>query len=887
MADLTSLRSEDDIRTKVVSNWLWGHGISPKDIHVEHTFSIRLGRSALQVRAGKLTKSTSQKAIKGHSDSQCFHPRADLLIRNSEGRNLLIVEVKAPDEVLDDDARDQGISYARLLHEGNIAPFVVLTNGRETKIFDSITKEQMEGETIPLEHPYVRAGFRISADDVALRAEALEILISLSPDNLIAFCEAQSSFRMRPLKSADLNSNKKYIPSLYVEREEAKDKLERLLEDHRVVVIVGPPQVGKTNFICHLVDERLAQGKPCLFYPAIRVRHSLLHEISEDFEWVLGDTNLSNQIVFNKLRKVLQRSGKKLILFIDGWNEANIKLAQDIDYDCERLKCDEIQIVISLTNVAASRLLGGCGGNPSFIAQEASISRGAAKRIEINPNVELPNWSAVTIKKYSQTEMNEAYGKYARAYGVTVPDSHNKVAEPYALGIAMKLYQGGTLPDDLDEPELLKGILEDKAARAIGIEHYNLRMCLSTLAKEMLFNESPVRLERAAKLWNIPIVEKLPSGFFEAALLAEVSNQEDLPSIDFYYGKERDFVIAYWVQNWLFKLQSKIDISDEFSFAARSKVGVDALRWFFKQPTHIEKLQSEDGSLPVYADPLIMGILLSSLTDIANRHQDRGQTPWLDYAVRQAKEGTDSLVRIEAGRLVASLIVDSEEVEAALAEISSLEDFIIGLLSANEEYPLERADVGGEILSAVENLHMHSADPHEEFAGSEITGVLEQLMTHPSRAIREGAASCLGYAAPGVFLQKLAEEVISDTLTPSSSRLEEYVHGVELADGQLSERYYGSMCPGALNFLRDEPEQLLAEYEQWSQVLEPVIAVFQSGKTVKGLIELLDTLRKAVAESEEESEPSEESESSKFMDEGISRPSLDLFTLPLPLEDVD
>jgi Type I restriction enzyme R protein N terminus (HSDR_N) len=877
MVDLTSLQSEDDIRTKVVSNWLYGHGVGPKDIHVEHTFSIRLGRSALQVRAGKLTKLTSPTAIKEHPDSQCFHPRADLLIRNSEGRNLLIVEVKAPDEILDDDARDQGISYARLLHEGNIAPFVVLTNGRETKIFDSITKEQIEGETIPPEHPYVRAGFRISADDLALRAEALEILISLSPDNLIAFCEAQSSFRMSPLKSADINSNKKYIPSLYVEREEAKDKLERLLEEHRVVVIVGPPQVGKTNFICHLVDERLAQGKPCLFYPAIRVRQSLLHEISEDFEWVLGDNNLSNQIVFNKLRKVLRRSGKRLILFIDGWNEANIKLAQDIDYDCERLKCDEIQIVISLTNVAASRLLGGCGGNPSFIAQEASISRGAAKRIEINPNVELPDWSAVTIKKYSQTEMDEAYSKYAQAYGVTVPDSHKKVAEPYALGIAMKLYQGSTLPDDLDEPELLKGILEDKAARAIGIEHYNLRMCLSTLAKEMLFNESPVRLERAANLWNIPIVEKLPSGFFEAALLAEVSNQEDLPSIDFYYGKERDFVIAYWVQNWLFKLQSKIDISDEFSFAARSKVGVDALRWFFKQPTHIEKLQSEDGSLPVYADPLIMRILLSSLTDIANRQQDRGQTPWLDYAVRQAKEGTDSLVRIEAGRLVASL-ADHTDIEVALSEISLLEDFIIGMLSANEDYPLERADVGGEILSALEKLHMHSADPEEEFGGSEITGVLERLMTHPSRVIREGAASCLGYVAPGVFLQKLSKEVISSTLTPSSSRLEEYVHGVELAVGQLSERYYGSMCPGALNFLRDEPEQLLAEYEQWSQVLEPVIAVFQSGKTVKRLIELLDDLRKAL----EESDLSEQ-----LVDEGFSRPSLDLRTIPLPFEDVD
>jgi len=872
---MLSQYSEDDLRTKIVAMWLRGHGFSAKDIHIEYTFSIRLGRSIFLVEKGELTKSSSSASAKKKPEPQTFYPRADILVRNSDSQNLFIIEVKAPDEPLDDDARDQGISYARLLQEGNIAPFVVLTNGGETKIFDSLTKEQIDGDTIPVDHPHVRAGFKVSGNDLLLRSEALDSLISLSSENLIAYCTAQTSFRMSRLRSDDLNSGKKYIPSLYIERKDAKERLLDLLdnETRRVVVVKGSPQVGKTNFICHVIEERLAQGKPSLFYPAIGVRHSLLQEISEDFEWVLGETPLSPQLVFSKLRNVLRRSNTKLTLFIDGWNEANVKLANDIDSDCERLKCDEIQIVISLTNVAASRLLGGYGGNPSFIAEEASINRDAADLIQINANIELPVWSSVTIRKYSHTEVAEAYSKYAGAYNVIVTKEHRRVMEPYVLGVAMKLYQRDTLPAVLDEPDLLKRIIEDKAARALDLRRYNIRACLTTLAKEMLFNGAPLALESAAKLLDIPIVEKLPAGFFETALLAEVSNEHEQPSIDFYYGRERDFIIAYWVQNWLSKLQLSTDITEEFSLIAHSKLGPDALRWFFSQPRHIELIQSKDGVLPDYDDPVITRILLESLYEICNRQGQR-QDKWIEYALRLVKESRDSLVRIEAGRLVSVLDYTGDYLAKALSDTSSLEEFVVGLLSTSEDYSLEEATIGGEVLEAMAKLHRDSSI--DEFESSDITDVLENLLGHPSRTIRESAASCLGYVAPRIFLQTVADEVIKRTLTPHSSRLEEYASGIEHAYSQLSEGFYGSICPGAFDYLKDEPESCRAEYEEWQPILEPIIGIYSSRKTVQGLIELLDDLHKYSKFDDDE-----------MVDEGSSKPSLDVHTLPLPFDDAN
>lgn len=881
MTEVAALHSEDDIRTKVVSTWLSGHGISPNNISIEYSFAIRLGRSIIHVEDGELKKTASPTICKRDLKSSAFRPRADVLVRSIDGKNLIIVEVKAPDEPLDDDARDQGISYARLLHKGNIAPFVVLTNGRETRIFDSITKEQIDGVKIPLHHPYAKAGFCISGDDLLLQSEALEILISLSPKNLIAFCEAQSTFRMSRLRSDDLNSGKKYIPSLYVEREAAKKDLLELLENQkrRVVILVGLPQVGKTNFVCHMVEERIAQGNPSLFYPAIGVQRSLLHEISEDFGWVLGDINSSHQFIHHKLRSVLRRAGKRLVVFIDGWNETDIKLAQIIDQESERLSCDEIQIVISMTNIAAGRLLKGNAGNPSFIADAALISDQAIQLIETSPDAsKKTNWSVVLVNRYSPEEVEEAYSKYAQVYDVQVPATHKRVDEPYLLGIAMRLFQHSSLPINLDEPDLLEKFIQDKINRAIGLERYDTRMLLYKLAEEIFNNGAPVSKEVASKLWNIPVVEKIPTGLFEAALLAEVTSEKCLPSIDFYYGRDRDFIIAYWAQNWLNKLQKQADLVFEFNQASSSNAGLEALRWFFKQSKHIEYIKSRNGNLPTYDNPLIRRTLLTALCDLVARSHDT-DSKWLEYAINHATSDPDNLVRIEAAKLTALIAKSEDDLVTVLPNDILLEDFILEILSINEEYPLEVRSVGQVVLDALRELHWQSS--MEEFKGSEITSILTKLMNHRSRIIREGAASCLGYIEPWIFFQVLAIKVKAGILNSNSKSIKEYATGVLHASKVLSHYYYGDMCPGQLEFLCEDPEELSYEYKKMCPVLEPVINLYSSKEIVQSLMNILEDLRPKA-----ENEESEEQQYDSPYD-SPSKPSLDIYTIPLPFDKPD
>ena len=138
--------SEDDIRTKVVYPWLVASGFKPAEISIEFSFEIRLGRSLYRIGGpNKTTKSASAP-----KSERLARPRTDVLVRLGV-MNLMIVEVKAPNESIDATARDQGISYARLLPQ--IAPFVVVTNGSNTAVYDSITREELSGGLIPHDHP--------------------------------------------------------------------------------------------------------------------------------------------------------------------------------------------------------------------------------------------------------------------------------------------------------------------------------------------------------------------------------------------------------------------------------------------------------------------------------------------------------------------------------------------------------------------------------------------------------------------------------------------------------------------------------------------------------------------------------------------------------------
>lgn len=815
---MEALRSEDDVRTKVVVPWLLAHGFSLATLSIEFAFQIRLGRSIIWVGGG----ATSRDGV--HSTHS---PRADVLVRNERRDNLLIIEVKAPGEALDERARDQAISYARCVVEGNIAPYVVLTNGEGVRVFDTLSRAEI-GRDVRLSDVCSSRSHFVTPDELSLRAEALEALISFSPENLMAFCEAQTRLRMKPLLGETVESDKKFIPELFVEREEVGPHLAAFLdgESHQVTLLIGHPQVGKTNVVCHAVLERLARAQPCLFYPAIGLETGLLAEIAKDFEWEFARGSDTFSQLASKLNKVLQRANKKLTIFIDGLNETSIQLARAIDADCRRLSSDRIQLVISFTHSSATRILRDAAGNPSFLAEEAGISCQGASLIELDPEAAAKSsgWNCIYVNRYSRAECDRAYEIYASAYGVTVPASHKKTCDPYVLGIAMREYRGEHLPDSLDEPSLLSSFVVNKMGRAVGLEDYNVPLCLRELGREMIRSGAPVPLEAVCKIWSHPKAKRIPRGFFESALLTSESTAMGEPSIDFYYGRERDYVIACLAQEWPQRLRVEGDMDSEFSAAVATGAGSDALAWFLRQQTHVELLKARPGGIPTYSSPRVRQVLLSSLCEyMSTPGMEDGEV--LRFAITSAMNDPDNLARIAAVKLVALGSDDSEELASVMENEVALSDFIEAILGIGEEFPFKAQETGQVVLDALRSLYWESGALNRN--GISLVGaVLTRLGEHTSPRIRREANTCLGYADPFSFVQSLSEKIARLSGQIHQGNFGEFAEGIRNAASGLQESYYGSMCPGIMEAILDDPEDQLAEYLKMSQSLGPIIRAF-------------------------------------------------------------
>ncbi|MGM3307545.1 type I restriction enzyme HsdR N-terminal domain-containing protein [Anabaena sp. WFMT] len=860
---LVSRVSEDDIRTKVVAVWLFEHGFTAESISVEFSFELRLGRNIYRVGEDKPVHSS------------VFRPRADVLVRSCDGRNLLIIEVKAPDEILDDNAKEQSISYARLLRNGGIAPFVVLTNGHETRIYDSISGELVSDTQVPINHPHAQNKFRVSVDDIELRTEALETFVSISPESLLEFCRSQVNYRMRLLRSNDPFSGKKYIPALYVEREEIKKRLSQLLDEQqrRVIPLVGAPQVGKTNFVCHAVEEKLEQGIPCLFYPAIGMEGDLLQEIGEDFGWILKESNAPHQI-FNKLTRILRRTGQRLIIFIDGWNEASQALAEAIDRSSERISCDEIQIVISFTNIATSRLLFK-KGNPSYIAESADITFNSVPLIEIgHEKIDLRS-NLITIKQYNPEETQRAYDLYSDVYKVQIFNSHKKVYDPFLLRIAMELSEGQYLPESLDEPLLLQKSIYLKASRT-DLQEDCVISLLSQLADEMLMHDAPISQVIARKRWCISATEELPKDLFEAAFLSKVYSDENIPGLDFYYGRERDFVIAIWSRQW-----NSVSL-DEFkslllTLAEKNckSIETDALKWFLKQSQYYAYLEVATQNFSCLNNPVIKRAILLSVRSNPNCYIDN-QPDWMKNLIDQAVKDSSMLVRVEAAKLVAQFAEDKEWLASILGDEQELKNFMVDLLEVDEEYSLSQGNAGQIILDSLKTLHWESCSDYE----SDITDILVDLMRHHSSTVRVSASKAIGYILPKLFLQTLNEIGLYQL---GYETAKEYTEAINIAIDALYEIYDDSMmCQGYLNYLLNSPpEEHINDHQQMWKICMPVITFYWTEKCGQSLLEFLNSIAPKEEVYDNYHSGNIYSGNKTFLDENIVQLSLDFEKLDL------
>ena len=222
--------SEEEVRF-AVAKFFSDLGFTEQELSLEDHFHIRLGHTAFR--------------IDGKDHKGRLIGRSDILI-SRHGKNLAIVETKGPDHKLTIQDAEQAVSYARLLRQ--IAPYAIVTNGIQTKVYDVIQFVEIHTPTECIWH---QNGQQYSVIGQQARDDAAKHLFQFSPEiankkaplGLTGYLSALS--KEPPTKRAFIDRN-------LVGHDEAMDWLRNTPGDK---LLVGQPGAGKTSLLYQLSKD--------------------------------------------------------------------------------------------------------------------------------------------------------------------------------------------------------------------------------------------------------------------------------------------------------------------------------------------------------------------------------------------------------------------------------------------------------------------------------------------------------------------------------------------------------------------------------------------------------------------------------------------------------
>lgn len=515
--------NEEEIRGKLLLPFLNDLGFDQSEISLEKSFTIRLGKT--------------QQIIKGRSDILC----------KRNGRNLFIIELKNDSISITQNDIDQGISYARSLLD-DIAPFTIITNGKLTKIFDSVSRSELTGKKISEESAFWKNDYTLSSDEeLRIRYEALKKFVSFSSENLKFFCKNQVQDRMGPIVG-DINTpSSKFVKELYHQRQELVTVFNKFISSDAIFFgILGHAGVGKTNVMCSLAIQNL-EDKFVFFYNAAIINKSPLEHIAQDLNGVFSSKSESS-LILKKLDELGRFLNKKILIFIDAIDEStnpNLSLElSEIALICRNLS--QVKICISCKSNIWDGILKIKGTNTHLFEELCKFHQRIS---DVNNN------PGFLLKEFNDDELKDITLLYKNSFNLKGNISKllsNELRNGFFLRIFSEVYNDKQIPDKIDDKELIKNYIKE------SLEKTELRFQLGIriLAKigRILMNHNYTSLEKykddgldvnnLLEKLNFAIDDSLPEEFFSRNILIR-SNKEESYNVNFYYSKVRDYIICF------------------------------------------------------------------------------------------------------------------------------------------------------------------------------------------------------------------------------------------------------------------------------------------------------------------------------------------------------
>lgn len=536
--------NEEEIKIKYVLPWLAQTGVDLQELQFERTFSVKIGRQTIPVAE--------------HPKKDNAGARLDILVRRG-AKNLLIVETKASHLSLTDDDRDQAISYARLVHP--IAPYAVVTNGSEYRLYDSLTKDRIDPSEIRI------AGYEAALPEIDI-AEAQSLFLALNPANLSHFCQSQVAGELRIVKGS-VSEAKKYIPELHVTREAILKEVHAFYgSDLPGLLLVGQSGLGKTCELCSLAESLLAMGKSVLFFNGFSIEKDIIDAIAKEFSWAFYGTDVPIQIV-KRIESFVPDDVLTIIVdAIDEWTlESRSNHLSALLRAAENRK---IKLIISCKTSAVGQFLSH-RGTPTLTSY-------LTKRVDVAP--------------FQAKEFYQAVDKYRHAYqffgGFEDAVLEQSRDNPFLLRVLFDVAKGSNVrhltfsSSEFFEEYYKRSLCKTCDVRQAGETLKSIARLLYECNTDWI-SENDVR-----ESLGLRINESLMEELFEFGILLRSLGDAGEPAIGFYFQQLRDYIIAFKALQ--FSKMKAPSLEEEFKNVKSSGMRGDVFTLYYRLASQEHKL---------------------------------------------------------------------------------------------------------------------------------------------------------------------------------------------------------------------------------------------------------------------------------------------------------
>ena len=541
------LSIEENVKLKIVLDFLESLGFQEDELHFESSFHLNLGRYTYRV----------------DTEEQCrkSEPRLDILVtRNND--NLFVVEVKSELIKINQEEIEQATSYARLVHP--VAPFAVVTNGREFHIYDSLTRKEIERDEFE-----IKGRYEVSLPD-EYRYEALKHFVGYSKENVKAFCQKQVLEGMKTLLGSKDQPYKKFVPELHSPRKEFHTAFINFLNSSQdSFAIVGDSGIGKTCSMCAIALDLMNDGHPVLFYRARDLVYGIAKSIADDFNWEFS-SQYSEIQVFRRVTDIFGEG--RLIIFIDAIDEWNLASKVEILGSFLRQTAGKnLKVALSCKTTVWDSFLSQ-GGMPTYLSEVIYRTQGHERGYQLQQMTDEEFYHAVD--KYRQ--FYEFKGRFEDK--VLQECKRNPFLLRVFFEVAHNLGHRDLTFSSIDFfSEYYNQTLEKLGNREVA------DATLKAVARCLLDrNAESVELDIIRKDLGLRVNETLMPEIFEYNVL-EMVGDEFGRFVNFYFSKFRDYIISHHVLKLQdISLQEYTAIMDQFQ---ANQVYQQALKFFYPVAT--------------------------------------------------------------------------------------------------------------------------------------------------------------------------------------------------------------------------------------------------------------------------------------------------------------